>query len=87
MTSRRSFLLGIGAALAAPSVVRADSLMKLWVPSKDVIVMQPHLDPVWALEWYEARIKQVHDAFMLGQGFIRITADGVRNIAPEDVYQ
>lgn len=32
MTSRRSFLIGIGAALAAPAVVRADSLMRLWVP-------------------------------------------------------
>lgn len=32
MTSRRAFLLGLGAALAAPAVVRADSLMKLWVP-------------------------------------------------------
>lgn len=32
--NRRSLLLGIGAALAAPAIVRADSLMKLWVPPK-----------------------------------------------------
>ncbi len=31
-TTRRAFLLGLGTALAAPAVVRADSLMKLWVP-------------------------------------------------------
>lgn len=29
MADRRSFLLGLGAALAAPAVVRADSLMKI----------------------------------------------------------
>lgn len=32
--NRRSLLLGIGSALAAPSIVRAESLMKLWVPSR-----------------------------------------------------
>jgi hypothetical protein len=32
MTSRRGFLLGLTTALAAPAVVRAESLMKLWVP-------------------------------------------------------
>lgn len=32
MTNRRSFLLGLGTALAAPTIVRAESLMKLWVP-------------------------------------------------------
>lgn len=31
MTNRRSFLLGIGAALAAPAIVRAESLMKVAV--------------------------------------------------------
>jgi hypothetical protein len=29
---RRGFLLGLGAALAAPAIVKAESLMKLWVP-------------------------------------------------------
>lgn len=32
MTDRRTFLLGLGTALAAPAVVRASSLMKIWVP-------------------------------------------------------
>lgn len=31
MANRRGFLLGIGAALAAPAIVRADSLMKIAV--------------------------------------------------------
>ncbi len=34
MIQRRSFLLGLTGALAAPAVVRAESLMKLWVPPK-----------------------------------------------------
>lgn len=29
MTSRRGFLIGIGAALAAPAIVKAESLMKI----------------------------------------------------------
>ena len=32
MTSRRAFLFGAAAALAAPAIVPASSLMKLWVP-------------------------------------------------------
>lgn len=32
MTDRRGFLFGIAGALAAPYIVRAESLMKLWVP-------------------------------------------------------
>lgn len=34
--NRRSLLLGIGAALAAPAIVRAESLMKLWVPPRNI---------------------------------------------------
>lgn len=40
MTSRRAFLFGATAALAAPSIVRAESLMKLWVPKP---ILQPAL--------------------------------------------
>lgn len=41
MTDRRGFLFGIAGALAAPSIVRAESLMKLWVPEPvmDIITM------------------------------------------------
>jgi hypothetical protein len=37
VTSRRSFLLGFGAALAAPAIVRAESLMPLFVPKPRVL--------------------------------------------------
>lgn len=46
--NRRSLLLGIGAALAAPAIVRADSLMKLWVPPKRKLV-------TGAVYWTEGR--------------------------------
>jgi hypothetical protein len=39
VTSRRGFLLGLGTALAAPAVVRAESLMKLWVPPAPKLIV------------------------------------------------
>jgi hypothetical protein len=36
--NRRSLLLGIGAALSAPAIVKAESLMKLWVPPKAKLI-------------------------------------------------
>ncbi len=39
--NRRSLLLGFGATLAAPAVVRAESLMKIIVPKRDLIVIDP----------------------------------------------
>lgn len=39
MTNRRSFLLGLTTALAAPAVVRAESLMKIWVPPAPKLVV------------------------------------------------
>lgn len=38
MIGRRGFLLGMGAALAAPSIVKAEGLMKLWVPTKPQLI-------------------------------------------------
>lgn len=39
--NRRAFLFGATAALAAPAVVQAEALMKLWVPPKPVFVVPP----------------------------------------------
>jgi hypothetical protein len=36
MITRRSFLGGMIAACAAPAIVRADSLMKIWVSEKKI---------------------------------------------------
>lgn len=36
--NRRSLLIGLGAALAAPAIVRAGNLMKLWVPPAPKII-------------------------------------------------
>lgn len=38
MVGRRAFILGLTSALAAPAIVRAESLMKLWVPPKIALV-------------------------------------------------
>lgn len=83
MTNRRSFLLGIGAALAAPAIVRAESIMKVAVlresltqGSLERILMQlaPRQPlcttfPSWQLMLYDA-----------AKGF------HVVNLSPEDVY-
>lgn len=44
MTSRRGFLLGLTTAFAAPAIVRAESLMKLWVPPAPKLIV---LDDPW----------------------------------------
>lgn len=36
--NRRKFLLGAGALLAAPAIVRAESLMKIWTPPKNFLI-------------------------------------------------
>lgn len=38
--SRRGFLKASGIILAAPAIVRAESLMKIWTPPKDIILPQ-----------------------------------------------
>lgn len=43
MTSRRGFLLGLGSVLAAPAIVKAESLMKIAVLRADVM-QAPILD-------------------------------------------
>ena len=44
MTNRRAFLLGAATALAAPAIVPASSLMKLWVPPAPALVTYPEVD-------------------------------------------
>lgn len=36
--NRRSLILGLGAVLATPAIVRAENLMKLWVPPKPKLI-------------------------------------------------
>lgn len=44
MTTRRLFLAGAVSALAAPAIVRAGSLMKIWVPPKRLVCVSPFLE-------------------------------------------
>ena len=39
MTTRRGFLTGILALGAAPAIVRAESLMRLWVPPQELVTL------------------------------------------------
>lgn len=91
MANRRSFLIGIGAALAAPAIVRAESLMKLWVPPAPAVVAVPTLTEVTlraAIEQISRSIaeRQWRDAFISGSGWVRIDSSGARNIDPWGVF-
>ena len=39
MTTRRGFLLGMLALGATPAIVRAESLMRIWVPPQEVLTL------------------------------------------------
>lgn len=40
MTNRRGFLGSIFAAAAAPAIVRAESLMKIYVPPQEILLLE-----------------------------------------------
>lgn len=48
-SSRRAFLFGGAALIAAPAIVRAESLMKLFVPAKPAIITELY-------EWKEISV-------------------------------
>ena len=87
MANRRSFLLGIGAALAAPAVVRAESLMKIAVLRESVAdktitaLVNEHIMDTW----YRQQWKTVY----LGFDILRtsIASDGTVTVEPlEDFH-
>lgn len=39
-TNRRTFLKGLGILGAAPAIVHAENIMKIWTPPKDIILPQ-----------------------------------------------
>ena len=46
--NRRSLLLGLGAALAAPAIVKAENLMKIAALREDIVDMPGGIYEVWA---------------------------------------
>lgn len=93
MTNRRSFLLGIAGALAAPVIVRAEVLM----PYRPTSVLKPPVPSIISGldlavpanravgDLFIAYERQMHDAAMFGAGWIRL-GGGVRNIEPEAIH-
>jgi hypothetical protein len=58
MTNRRFFMLGAGALIAAPAIVRAESLMKLFVPTPEIL-----LPTQYAMETYSLGFAVTLEAF------------------------
>lgn len=78
MTNRRAFLFGAAATLAAPAVVRAESLMKLWVPPT----------PVWTMETWRfiAPSEAVKELVLFGSTLMRMRPDGAMGfVSHEDL--
>ncbi|MCK9361740.1 hypothetical protein M0Q28_05990 [Patescibacteria group bacterium] len=55
---RRGFLTGLVGALAAPAIVRADSLMKIFVPKPEILLPYGLIPPPGTLDEFYARILQ-----------------------------
>lgn len=61
MTTRRGFLIGIGAALAAPAIVRAESLMKVAALRESVLLPSADrwvLSQAWQVKIFRAYLAQ-----------------------------
>ena len=58
MTNRRGFLTGFSTLLAAPAIVRAESLMKLWAPPNADFRMSAFMTDVdaWPMDLNEASL-------------------------------
>lgn len=74
MLSRRLFLGGLLAGTAAPAIVRASSLMPIWVPKpppwgQTIVGMQLVMDA--QRQWSEQLARKFHDSTVFGQNVDR----------------
>lgn len=61
MTTRRGFLTGMLALGAAPAIVRAESLMRLWVPPQELLVADWILDD----RYYRGNVGHPADTYLV----------------------
>lgn len=81
--NRRSLILGAVALISAPAIVRAESLMKLYVPRKPTVeelVQRMLLDR-------QVRLQAAMEMHIFGTSFVEQDADGfaVRVVDPADL--
>lgn len=70
---RRDFLKAMVAAAVAPAIVRAESLMPIWVPSQEIIV--PNYDGFDVNEWHQISIAHFPEGLMFYVDGERVSAD------------
>ena len=64
---RRSFLKVMLAAASAPAIVRADSLMKIWVPPTEALIVYPENAKLTEFELFLIQhVKDVERAILFG---------------------
>lgn len=68
--NRRNFLLGSAAIVAAPAIVRAESLMKIWVPPAEVLTVD-RIRAIKAQLLASMEASHVLDAQAYSMGMIR----------------
>jgi hypothetical protein len=69
--SRRGFLGALAAGFAAPAIVRSESLMRIIVPKRDVVILQPLY-----LNEFGKRGDHSHDVFRFFTDDGGVTWDG-----------
>jgi hypothetical protein len=83
MTSRRGFLIGIGAALAAPAIVKAESLMK-------IAALRESLNEHTITKLFIGPISINPTRLVMGTAWQAIIANGgnveIVEFSPEDIY-
>jgi hypothetical protein len=83
MTSRRAFLLGSIGLLAAPAIVRAESLMKIVVPKPRVLSLHEWVE-IFRYEQAAELAKIYEDSILFGSAAWQETSTGLRYVPIED---
>lgn len=82
--NRRSLLLGSLGLLAAPAIVRAESLMKIVVPKPRVLTLNEVMGIRYA-ELLATYAQSMDDLMCFGTSFTQFTANGPRRIDPREI--
>ena len=82
MIVRRSFLIGIGASLATPAIVRAESLMRVVVPQPEVIAIINQDQILYDMRLIRELDAQLSDLICYGMS---ITGPDGRRVDPMEV--
>lgn len=87
--NRRGFLTGLVGVVAAPAIVRSESLMKLWVPPQEIDLVALHIQA--RLEAMRYAVSQTwKDAALYGTGAVQTYQENglirFRRVSPFELF-